>query len=983
MNYVIHQTQDTRHKTCFNFNVLSHSAKFEMPFLVSCVFCLVSIPRITFLMSCVLCLVSIAGTAQNGTIRGTVIDDKTGETLIGVAVMLDGTSTGTSTDLDGNYNLTVPAGTYTLAFSYISYTTKKVSDVIVKDGEVTIIDLRLAGETEAIGEVTVTAERTKNTENSLLTIQKNSTIVLDGVSAQSISKAGDNDAAEALKRVPGVSIEGGKYMYVRGLGDRYTKTMLNGMDIPGLDPDRNTVQMDVFPTNLVDNLIVYKTFSPDLPGDFTGGVVDISTKDFQDRLRFDIGGSFGFNTATTFNKNFILYPGGKTDWLGFDDGTRKLPFDFSKTIDESYEIRRNPELENIVRSFPNTLGVEQTSNFLNQNYFIGFGNQYNRNKGSFGFNAGLTYRNTYQYYEKAEYGRYVHDVDPSNLELDEENYKISNGPTGINNVTWSGLVAGAYKTQKSKITAQLFHTQNGESAASFRDQFDGFNEVTSISHILAYTQRSITNFLLTGKHKFGKMEMEWKNSLSYANIQDPDLRILQFRVINGDTILETGSSSAYRLYRKLNEITENFRVDFTLPFKQWNGLAAKLKFGVFETYKTRSFDSYRVRLINNGFQIEGGPNSLLADENIWNPEDRGGTYLTGTQDLSNTFDASMNVAAIYVMNELPLHQKLNLVYGVRVEKADVIFTGQKQQVFNPETDKFDNEHTLNELDFLPSVNLIYNVVENMNIRASYSRTLARPSFKEKSLAQIVDPISDITFIGNIDVQQTHIDNADLRWEYFFASGEMISASAFFKNFSNPIEVVIYADYAPSDLTPRNVDNAKAFGLEIEVRKNFKFIHSKLEGLLLSLNASWIKSTTELNAAEIEGRNKWVKDGYNISNKRAMFGQSPYLVNANLSYTLPEIGLTATVAYNVQGKRLAVVGGGRAPDVYEMPFHSLNFKISEVFGKKDQFKLSFQAENLLGDDFVKQYETYYDSNPAIFQRLVPGRGFSVGFAYSLN
>jgi TonB-dependent receptor len=924
-------------------------------------------------------------TAQNtnGTIRGTVIDDKTGETLIGVTVLIEGTTTGTITDLDGTYNLPAPAGTHILVFSYVSYATKKVTEVVVTAGAVTVIDLRLAGDTEKIGEVTISAERTKNSENALLTIQKNSTIMLDGISSQSISKSGDNDAAEALKRVPGVSIEGGKYMYVRGLGDRYTKTMLNGMDIPGLDPDRNTVQMDVFPTNLVDNIIVYKTFSPDLPGDFTGGVVDISTKSFQERKQFDIGGSLGYNTATTFNNNFVLYKGGKADWLGFDDGGRKLPYDFSKTIDESYEVRRNPELENIVRSFPRNLSVEPASNFLNQNYFVSFGNQYNRNGKSFGFNTGFTYRNTYQFYEKAEYGQYLHDVDPTNLALDEENYKTASGPTGINNVTWSALVAGAYKTKNSKYTFQLFHTQNGESAASFRNQFDGLNQNNTIAYVLAYTQRSISNFLVTGKHKLSKLDMEWKNSLSYANIQDPDLRISQFRVLNGDTVLETGSSSAVRLYRKLNEVTENFKMDFTLPFKQWSGLASKLKFGVFESYKTRNFESYRVRLVNNGLQIVGGPDFLLAEENIWAPENRGGTYITGNQDLSNTFNAYANVAAVYVMNELPLHPKLNLIYGVRMEKADLFFTGQKQQVFNPETDKFDNEHVLNELDFLPSVNLIFNVVENMNLRASYSRTVARPTFKEKSLAQIVDPISDITFIGNIDLEQTHIDNVDLRWEYFFASGEMISASAFFKNFDNPIEVVIYADYAPRDFTPRNVNNAKAFGLEIEFRKNFKFVHTKLEGLVLGVNASWIKSVTEVGTAELEGRSKWVKDGYTIPTKRAMYGQSPYLINANLSYTAPKIGLTATLAYNVQGKRLAVVGGGRAPDVYEMPFNSLNFKLTEVFGKKDQFKVSVQAENILGDDLLKQYETYYDAPPAVFQRLVPGRGFSVGFAYSIN
>lgn len=940
-----------------------------------------------FLNSLLLLLVCSLGIAQaqNGTLRGTLIDDKTGETLIGVTVLLEGTSTGTITDLDGNYNIPAPAGTYTVVFSYISYATKKVTDVIIKPGEVTVIDLRLAGETEKIGEVTIAAERTKNTDNALLTIQKNSTVVLDGISSQSISKSGDNNAADALRRVPGVSVEGGKYIYVRGLGDRYTKTMLNGTEIPGLDPDRNTVQMDIFPSNLIDNLIVYKTFSPDLPGDFTGGVVDISTKSFQDRKQFTIGGTLGFNTGTTFNKDFILYKGGKTDALGFDDGTRKLPFAYDLTIGNGFAIRKDPKLEEYTRSFSRQLEAKKEMAFLNQNYFVGFGNQYNKNGKTFGINTGFTYRNTYQFYDKVELGEYQHDANASVLQFDKENYRVSSGPQGSNNVIWSALVAAAYKTQKNKYTLQLFHTQNGESTASKRAQYDGFNEINTVSDILAYTQRSISNALVTGKHKLNKIDMEWKNSFTYSKISNPDLRIMQFRVFDTDTILEAGGSSrSNRIFRDLSEVTENFRADFTLPFKQWGGLASKFKFGVFETYKHRNFKSYVVELENNGLQVEGGADYVLAEQNIWNPETNpNGTYVTGQQDLSNTFDASMNVLAGYVMNELPITGRFNVIYGLRVEKADILFTGQKQQILNPLTDKFTNERVLNEINFLPALNMVYNVVENMNLRVSYSRTVARPSFKEKSLAQIFDPITEITFIGNMDLKQTDIDNVDFRWEYFFGSGEMISASAFLKNFTNPIEIVVYSDVAPRDFTPRNVSNARAYGLELEFRKNFKFIHKKLEGLVIGANLTWVKSVTEMNPAELVGRTKWVKEGYTISDKRAMYGQSPYLINANLSYTLEKIGLTATMVYNVQGKRLSVVGGGRAPDVYDMPFHSLNFKLTEVCGKKDQFNVSFQAQNILGDDLVREYQSYYNADPAIFQRLVPGRMFTVGFAYTIQ
>ncbi|MDX2002941.1 MAG: TonB-dependent receptor [Chitinophagales bacterium] len=939
--------------------------------------------HLIFLLATIL-LCSIQLRAQNGTVRGTVIDDKNAEAIIGATVRVEGTSQGTVTDIDGSYNLSLAPGTYKLTFTFLSYAGQTVSDIVVTADQVTVIDVRMLEASEQIQIVEVTAERTRNNESAMITLQKTSVTVLDAISAQTISKTGDNNTADALKRVPGVSIEGGKYVYVRGLGDRYTKTMLNGMDIPGLDPDRNTVQMDVFPTSLIDNLIVYKTFTPDLPGDFTGGVVDITIKDFPDRRIFEVGAGLGFNTATTFKKDFILYEGGKLDWLGIDNGTRKLPFSYDNNISSSLAILEDPKLEDYTRSFSNQLEAEKRNNFLNQSYYVSYGNQYNKEKRSYGFNFGLTYRNSYQFFEKAEYGEHLHDVDPNYLQFDEENFRTSKGALGINNVLWSGMLGGAIKSKKSRLTLQLFHTQNGEKAASEREQIDGIDQYESVADILSYSQRSISNVLVTGRHKLEKMEIEWKNSFTYSIIKDPDLRVMQFAKQDSVIVVETGGSSqTNRYFRDLNEINENFRVDFMVPFKQWSGLNSKVKFGVYETYKTRSFKSYVATLNSDGFVIENNADDLLLEENIWTPTNTDGTYVTGYQDKANTFDAFMNIAALYAMHELPLHEKLNLIYGVRLEKADLFFTGQRQQVFNPETDKFDNEHTLNELDVLPSFNLIYTPVENMNVRLTYSRTVARPTFKEKSLAQIFDPITEVTFIGNLNVEETHIDNLDLRWEYFFASGEMVSFSGFFKNFNDPIEIVAFSPVTPRDITPRNIDNAKAFGLELEVRKNFKFIHEKLEGLAFSANLSWIKSTTKMDSSEINGRNQWKKNGYTIDDTRAMFGQSPFLVNTSLSYTHPEIGLTATIAYNVQGKRLSIVGAGRTPDVYDMPFNSLNVKITQAWGKNKQYRLSFQAENLVGDDNLRQYEAYYDPTPAVFQRLVPGRSFSLGFSYVLR
>ena len=282
----------------------------------------------------------------SGYVRGTVIDSYLGEPVIYAEVKILDLNLITLTDLDGRYSFELSPGTYTISVEYLGYAKKAINGVQIEDGSVELVDIWLDEENEVIEEVVVTAEQNKNNETALLTIQRKSPVVLDGVSAQTISRNGDSDAGQAMQRIPGVSVENGKYIYVRGLGDRYTKTTLNGMDIPGLDPDRNTIQMDIFPTALVDNIIVRKTFSPDMPGDFSGGVVDITTKSFPDKEQLDVSLGLEYNVGTTFNNDFLTYKGGKLDWLGIDDGTRALPSGYD------YESGPYPDFINVVTDDP-------------------------------------------------------------------------------------------------------------------------------------------------------------------------------------------------------------------------------------------------------------------------------------------------------------------------------------------------------------------------------------------------------------------------------------------------------------------------------------------------------------------------------------------------------------------------------------------------------------------------------------------------------
>ncbi|HCB44965.1 MAG TPA: hypothetical protein DEP37_00905, partial [Algoriphagus sp.] len=273
--------------------------------------------------------------AQKGTIRGAIYEQATGEPLFGVSVLVKETGTGAVTDFDGKFEIQVEPGSYSLQISYISYATIQLTEVEVKTGAVNVLnDILMADEASELETVTIAASAIRTTESALMSVKRNAANLMDGISASSFRQIGDGDAASAVKRVTGVSIEGGKYIYVRGLGDRYTKTVLNGVDIPGLDPDRNSIQMDIFPTNVIDNIIVSKSFTAELPADFTGGVVDIETKDFPEEKNMRLSLSGGLTPSMHFNSSYLKYDGGQTDWLGFDDGTRAIPTDGRTNIPE-------------------------------------------------------------------------------------------------------------------------------------------------------------------------------------------------------------------------------------------------------------------------------------------------------------------------------------------------------------------------------------------------------------------------------------------------------------------------------------------------------------------------------------------------------------------------------------------------------------------------------------------------------------------------
>lgn len=929
----------------------------------------------------VLFIVSLSTLGQTGIIRGTVLDGENGETLPFSSVYIVETQQGASTDFEGAFSLEVPQGTYTLKISFVGMAETEISEIRVEEGEVNNLNIRLKKSSAVLKEVVVTARMVRNSESALLTIQKKSANMMDGVSKQSFRKIGDNDAGAAIKRVTGVSVEGGKYVYVRGLGDRYSKTTLNGLDIPGLDPDRNAVQMDLFPTNLIDNMIVMKSATPNLAGDFTGGVIDIATKDFPISKTFSFSIGTSYNSLMHFRNDFLTYKGSSTDWLGFDNGTRDLKVDAQQKVWTTAD--RNSGLTEITKRFSPIMGAEENSNLANLSMALSMGNQINFKRSTLGYNVSLNYRNASDFYENAQYNFYIKGL---NRETDFE-FDLDRSQEGVlskKTVLASGLAGVAMKWDKHKIAFNALHIQNGENTAGqFENNEFIFNSNQVFRDNLEYSERSITNLSLKGEHNLGSdgnTSLEWILSSTKSKIEDKDIRVTPFRLDDGVfTVEPSEGADPLRLYRSLSETNLSGKVDLEKKFVTQYGQAI-VKVGVANNKKQRDYSilQYNVRVLGQSrLDINGNPNALLSPENIWTVEKGFGTYIRGNFEPANTYNATQNIAAAYIMSEMNLNPKWKAIYGVRLERFDHIYSGQS----NLGDQVFDKEKINETFDLLPSVNLVYALKENTNLRFSASKTLARPSFKEASISQIFDAISGMTFIGNLDIESTKITNLDARYERFGKNGQMISFSGFYKNFIDPIEVVAYSQLAPNNITPRNVGQATVAGAEMEVRQNIGVEVNQEQPLSLGANFTYVYSNVEMNTAEFESRIENARLIEQVDNMRKLQGQSPYIINVFVNFNSENTGIDANVSYNVQGKRLSVVGLGRNPDIYEMPFNALSFKISKRFGKDRRGSLSVSGENLLNATRRKMYEGF-NASPQIYELLKPGSQFGLSVGYSL-
>ena len=912
-------------------------------------------------------------------ITGKVIDGEFNELLPFANVLLltaEGENIdGTSTDFDGAFTFEVLKGTYILEFSFVGYDSKRIIDVIVGQNEEYTLTATLLPASNSLDEVIVTTTAKNNTEASVLLIQKRAVNLIDGLSAQSIQKTGDSDLASAIKRIPGVSVQDGKFVYVRGLGDRYSKTLLGGLEVPGLDPDKNTLQLDIFPTNLLDNILISKSASADLNSDFTGGIVDVILKDFSvlPEYSFSIRGSY--NPDMNLNDNFIGNENEAFNFLGFDNGYFDNPLSSKQEIPfpETFNIGQSVLTRFLTQKLEATMDASRFQSFLNYSIGATASNQYNlSDTKSIGYIASLSLKRDYEYYESFFNGT----VEKENINKPLEPYSEQVGEFGQVKNLGSALLGISLKTNNSKYKLNLLAIKSGESGA-IKGNYKEFieNPYNGDASILTYTDRNILSLPFSSQHIFngGNSSLDIKIAPSIARVYDKDFKKTVFEIApNGNKLISPNTTqNPTRLWRSLKEDVISSKIQYNLDLKG-EKIQGKIKFGSSFTYKQRDFetDDYRIAYRGLSSVLGGDANNILASNFIYDLDTNQGSYIKGDFQRTNQYESSGQTFAGFISSELILSDKWKSTIGLRFENYLVKYTGE-----NIEAIKFNNEKLIDTKDLYPSLNIIRTINDDKNLRISYSKTTARPTFKEISAAQIYDPITERYFVGNPDVNPTYINNFDLRYESYSDGNQIFAISTFYKQFSDPIEITAFDANQPSVFIVRNNEEASVYGIELEYRKDI--LNNDNHKLSLNLNTSVIQSIQTMSDAEYQGRLISNPDK-EIDESRELQGQSPYLINLGLVYNLFEKNIEIGSYYNVQGKTLEVVGIGNLPDVYTLPFHNLNINVSKSFGKNLDQSLTFKAENLLNSKRESEYD-YYNIETSPFSIYNPGQSFSLGYS----
>jgi hypothetical protein len=887
-------------------------------------------------------------TASTGTITGRVLDAKTGNALSEVGVQLVGLQRGVQTGIDGRFRFAnVAAGTITIHVRRIGFQPKTITGVYLNRGQTLDQPIAMDPSTVTLEAIVATADQERGTVNAALNEQRNATAIVSTIGREQISKSPDSDAAQALQRVSGIAIQDGKYLNVRGLDPRYTTASLNGARLPSPEPERKVVPFDIFPANLLQSVTTSKTFTPDQPGDFSGGSVDLRTRENPGETQRSYSISFGANDAIT-GRRVVSAPGAGGEWLAFGASSRRLPGVIAAAgFDQSYSQQ---EYNAFVGSFRNawSRGFETGRPSMSANMSVGG----TRPVGGrdIGYIGALTY--SYGQEVRADEVRAFAVPTPTGGTDPVDRYT---GSTGRESALWGGVLnLSRLVGTRNRLTFNNTFTRSADNEARYEEGYDENNAIPFQLTRLRYVQRAVISSQVGGEHELtDRQRLQWRMTGSRVTRTEPDRSEVAYAMdeAGGAPFLFGGNEGAVRTFGDLSEYNVNGSSDYTLRFG--GGSTNLLKFGALGRYTDRSsaVDSYSLEARLGRNDREASPEQIFG--NYLGPADS--VFRIAPLSQAGSYTANDVVGAAYAMTEWQLGSRVRLIGGSRfeVQRLDILAEpafGRSESVTPVYT------------DVLPSLAFNVALTDRQALRLSGSQTLARPEYREVVPVASRDVLGGEQFIGNIALRRTLIQNADLRWEMYPSSGEVVSMAVFAKRFDKPIERVYRGTSGTRVTTFENAKLATNLGVELELRKNLSMLADALDPWTAFSNVTLMKSTIDLGGL----------GAGSVQEERAMVGQAPYVVNAGLTYGATGGGLSATALYNVIGRRIFAAALLPLPSVYEEARHVVDFSVRVPLRKGVSAKLD--VKNVLD----APYEVTQGTVQREFYRA--GRGLTLGLSW---
>ncbi|MCF7804708.1 MAG: carboxypeptidase-like regulatory domain-containing protein [Candidatus Marinimicrobia bacterium] len=957
--------------------------------------------------------------ASTGRITGQIVDSETGDPLIGANVILEATQSGAATDLNGNFMIRgIRPGIYTVKATYIGYEAKRITGVEVQESTTTRLDIALAPSSLQMDEVVVEVDAKQSGDVHLLTEQRNSSNVQDGISAAQMSRAGDSNAADALARVTGVSVIDGKTVQVRSLGERYTNTQMNGAPIPSPDPDKKTVPLNLFSSALLESITASKTFTPDLPGTFAGGSVNIKTKAYPDNRVFKFSLSAGNNFYGTDNIQYRQTDGGRYDFFGFDDGTRSMPASIPDTIrlgvyngklSES-PLTRKELLGQYGADFQT--GYQSVSGLPGRPISLGasYGDRFNPNGNlEYGFFSTLKFSNDYDY-TVADINEYSMNNDLTMSARLGKDRAQSEYSTNLG----ASFSTGMELFNAHKIKFHHLYTHNSANEVTSEEGFAAnFDNGMFIKHY--FSEKSISTSTLSGSHQLGSPmhhRLEWSYTNATSRLSEPDTKRLNYREkqafgAQDSTYFQMDTyswSAGTREFLSGDDNNASLDLNWEMSLNDRFNQPYKLKLGTRIQDNNREFErrsfyhSYANKYSAGSWDPEvtvvtdGQYGAALTDSNYFSVDADGnvtpGLIIRESTQPSDAYSASEDLNAGFAMVEVPLgfglFQPLNRVRfigGARYETYQMNLQPYDPVTNEPYKGNISGSDTLlsniNEVELLPSYNLIVALSEKSNLRLAYSHTVARPEFREIAPFEYREFYGEEPYVGFPFLKTTDIRNYDIRYEWFPRAGELLAATLFTKDFTNPIENSLIEVADGSYRTPQNARSASSWGAEFELRTKLGFIPQDYGVFEVQFNTTYSQTEVETDSVVT------LFTGYQVRNtataiSRPLQGQSDLIMNASLNYRDLQ-GLSATMAYNTFTKRPRSIGAGGLPNEYEYPFHSLNLTVSKNIQK---FSIGFKAKNLLNSKVKFGQIEPATSELKTTKVYQPGQSISLGVSYNL-